>query len=364
MAFFNHLITLAIFALVLIHIHSLPQITISTTSHLIESLTNKEYDAEEKLTHEAINSNMLMYYSYFASMGYCKDEQLASNMCCNYILKENWELVDHGVDPHNSLNNYVFLKSDAKKKFIFAFPGTRGALELTKEILKGFMVSLEGDDEIKVCSYFKERCDGLNDLVFSESHLNIIRSHVGYEVLFVGHSLGGAIATITSLRSALRNYIDPEKNPLVLFVINAPRTGNDYFAAEVMKRISNVFRLVRKGDLVSNVPPCVPNLHGKCQTVIGRSNKFLGEVNEGQDANSISFYYWHIGGLILMNKEMTEAVICPKDQGENFEEKECQNSLSLNIYLHNYLFNRKIGLYSRCTKQGPPENYSFEHYLE
>lgn len=345
MAGSKSLIFVVILLLFTIQIQSSPIIYLNSSSTLIDNLSNEAYDATERLTKTSINSNMLMYYSYFTSMGYCEEPRVEQGKCCSYIFKNNWEMVDHGVDPDNSINNYVFIKSDAYKKFIFTFPGTRGAIELTQEILKGYLVDIEGGDGLKVSSYFKERCDGLTNLVFSESNMNIIRSHEGYEVLFVGHSLGGALASILSLKSVLFNHINSVQNPLVLFTINTPRAGNDIFANEVMKRIPNVFRLVRKGDLVSHVPPCIINLKGKCQTVLDQ-DKFSIDLNS---SDQMSYYYWHIGGLILMNRKMTEAVICPSNQGENFED-DCNNILTINITLHNYIFNNQYGIYERCTK--------------
>lgn len=75
---------------------------------------------------------------------------------------------------------------------------------------------------------------------------------VGRDVTFIGHSLGGALATIAGVDSALLSPADGARFRLVTF--GAPRVGNADFArlAETVGRIDRVCNLV---DLVPAVPP-------------------------------------------------------------------------------------------------------------
>ena len=58
--------------------------------------------------------------------------------------------------------------------------------------------------------------------------------------------------------------------------------------------------------------------------------------------------YRHLGGLILVNKDMTMMTYCPKDIGEDYPDEVCQKSTSLSFEYHTYYFNPDIKLSMRC----------------
>ena len=58
--------------------------------------------------------------------------------------------------------------------------------------------------------------------------------------------------------------------------------------------------------------------------------------------------YRHLGSLVLLNKDMNSLTYCPKDIGEDYPDKECQNSKSVEAKYHQYYFNPDTQISHRC----------------
>ena len=98
-----------------------------------------------------------------------------------------------------------------------------------------------------------------------------------------------------------------------------PRTGNEKWVLDFNNKVKNVLRVVRDGDIIASLP-------------------YLPINNP----------YRHLGGLILVNKEQTSMNYCPKDIGEDYPDKECDSSTSLNFKYHSYYFNPDTKFSHRC----------------
>lgn len=82
------------------------------------------------------------------------------------------------------------------------------------------------------------------------------KNNVPTSVYFTGHSLGGALATISALHIAqLPNLRDSKiKNKIFLYTFASPRVGNDTFAKECNQSIQ-IYRITNSEDIVPRVPP-------------------------------------------------------------------------------------------------------------
>ena len=100
-----------------------------------------------------------------------------------------------------------------------------------------------------------------------------------------------------------------------------PRTGNENWVTDFNTKVKNILRVVRDGDIVTSLP-------------------YLPINNP----------YRHLGGLILVNKEMTSMNYCPKDIGEDYTDDECKRSISLDTKYHSYYFNPDVKFSSRCEE--------------
>ena len=285
---------------------------------------NNNYDASQYITD--FNVEMIKYYSWFGSYGYCKDEEISSGSCCKSknLLNDNWEIVSHNnVKNASSFSyNWVLLKSDKFKKYIIAVPGTREKLQLVLEAVGSVLDSYNDDENIKISHYFLSLYNNLKKDLFSDSNLNEIKSHSDYQIIVTGHSLGGAVASIIAFAIKKEKIFS---NNLVLITYGQPRTGNYYFADYVTKNVNKIFRIVRKKDMVVTIPLYVP----------------LGKKN----------IYYHIGGMIVLNEEMNEFTQCEYSRYEEHSGicKYEGGLLDFEKY-HTKYFNPNVNFGKRCRE--------------
>lgn len=71
-------------------------------------------------------------------------------------------------------------------------------------------------------------------------------------LLFMGHSLGGALAMIAALDHKVQQRT---KLPLSVFTIGQPRVGNTAMVTLLQKELPNVVRMTHKSDPVPHMPP-------------------------------------------------------------------------------------------------------------
>ena len=284
---------------------------------------NEDYDASEIVSSENINQEMLTYYSWFSSYGYCEDLDVPLFCCKNYIkfFTEKWTIVSETSITDYYDYNFVLWRNDEYKKYIIAFPGTRNSiLELLNEAVNIKLVNYnDNDDGIKVVNYFYKVAKEIKDLIFSTENLEDIEAHPGYQIVFTGHSLGASVAALVLYEGVSKYFIYPEINNLALICFGMPRTGNEKWVLDFNSKIKNVLRVVRDGDIVASLPYLL-----------------------------INNPYNHLGGLVLVNKEMTSMNYCPKDIGEDYPDEECERSKSIDFKYHTNYFNPDTKMSERC----------------
>ena len=283
---------------------------------------NVQYDATEIVTQENINQDMLSYYSWFASYGYCKDLEIPLSCCKDYsdFFTDKWTIITKSSTEKYFEYNFVVWRNDEYRKYIFAFPGTRNKiLELLSEAVNTKLVNYDDvDNGIKVVNYFYKVALEIRSLIFTRETLNDFYAHPGYQFIFVGHSLGGSVAAIQLYDALNKKLISQDTNP-ALITYGMPKTGNEKWVTDFNSKIKNILRVVRDGDIVTSLP-------------------FLPINNP----------YRHLGGLILVNKEMNSMNYCPKDIGEDYPDEECVRSVSIDIQYHTKYFNPDVLYSNRC----------------
>ena len=174
--------------------------------------------------------------------------------------------------------NFIILKSKKYKKYIFGFPGTTGIKQLLFECL-GYSLEIFDSKEpnIKVEKFFLETFKLLYKDLFSNKIINELKLNSDYQVIFTGHSLGGAIATLSSYYFA-KNKIST--NEPILITFGQPRVGNEEFAKNYMKLIPQIFRVARKGDLVTVIPPAKELKDLKCFGIFNIINLFKNSISK------------------------------------------------------------------------------------
>ena len=254
-----------------------------------------KYDPSQKIT--GYNSNMINYYYWFGCFAYCDNEQIEKGNCCSqYNITNDWTIIFNkeyfigiegllniasiilGIIPSISLQiklllfsinklvelineylvsiyyyNFVILKSDKYKKIVCAFPGTTNGLQLLLEILISFLIDIpnKNKENYKVSKMFYDVFENIKeDFVNTLKSLSEINDE-NYQIIFVGHSLGGAIATISTFYCVDQNIIKAEP---ILLTFGQPRVGNELFAKNFTKKVKQIYRFARLKDLVTLIP--------------------------------------------------------------------------------------------------------------
>ncbi|MCB0195573.1 MAG: lipase family protein [Anaerolineae bacterium] len=78
-----------------------------------------------------------------------------------------------------------------------------------------------------------------------------VKSTKHKQVVFVGHSLGGALASLAALDTA---YNIPGKE-ISCYTYGSPKVGNDNFVKAYNKLVPNTYRCVNGRDMVPSAPP-------------------------------------------------------------------------------------------------------------
>ena len=237
-----------------------------------------------------------LYYEQFLPVSYCKDKEREEGKCCDNLFEtQGWKRADVVKPSAEELEelkkkfkdetyNFQVLYNDKYEKILVLFPGTRGGVaQFIKEIL-GFTLKDWGDEGIKVMKYFLELFEAISPRVFRsvENLYSQIPTATKYQIIFEGHSLGAATATLHAFEYA-RSYLSKYNNVKspALLSYGSPNVGNTEFKAKIDKIIPVIYRVVRYGDMVATIPPKI---------------------------GAIDFY--PTKGLAMINKEITTLYNC------------------------------------------------------
>jgi predicted lipase len=77
------------------------------------------------------------------------------------------------------------------------------------------------------------------------------------KILFTGHSLGAALASINAIYTAMMSL----NIPLEVYNFGSPRFANENLAQFVMQNVPNHYRMVHNRDIVPHLPPEVEYRH-------------------------------------------------------------------------------------------------------
>lgn len=100
------------------------------------------------------------------------------------------------------------------------------------------------------------------------SHVSyLVQKNPDYKIVVVGHSLGGALATICAME--LNEMLSFSKN-IRLVSYASPRVGNEEFVELVAKHFPDPYNRVRVtngNDIVSHIPPYVMGFHQSAREI-------------------------------------------------------------------------------------------------
>jgi hypothetical protein len=279
------------------------------------------------------------YFLQFSGHAYCLHQHIKNNACCSFLTNEHrWELVaaaNHQVYDYN----FIIHRHDEYKKIVVSLPGTRTYEELWDIVKHSGAEEYKKNPNYKIVGFFYEMFLKIKKKFKTNLKL-LYKENPGYQVIFTGHSLGGAMASILALNAVETGIIKKTATSPMLITYGQPRTGNDIFANDVMKNVPLVYRVVRNGDLVASLPTCEWNFLGtECISVL-QDSKFDGSFECHKELQT--FNAWHIGGLKLFNRQMTKYNECGVKYGENNPKESCNPDIRVSMENHCFYFDAEV----------------------
>ena len=154
--------------------------------------------------------------------------------------------------------NFVILKNDEYKKIVIAFPGLTFYFQILDELINQGMVDLLDIPPKTKKQYYSvlemyytifKKLE--KDLFDNLEAISGIKNDTDFQVIFTGHSIGGAIATISSFYY-IKKYNFKAKNILITF--GQPKVGNEIFAEELTENLKQIYRIARPNDIATTFP--------------------------------------------------------------------------------------------------------------
>ena len=150
-------------------------------------------------------------------------------------------------------NAYVGL-SLSNKTIVVAYRGTKQDVQLVEEMLVTLAIPKQ-----------KFVAGGHVQAYFLNAHMKLYTNvaknvkslkskYPDYNVLVVGHSLGGAMASIAAASLVYENIVKSDQ--LILYTFGMPRVGDQDYAYVHDKLVPSSYRLVHHRDIVPHLPLC------------------------------------------------------------------------------------------------------------
>ena len=254
------------------------------------------------------------------------------------------------------LYNFVILKNDQYKKIVISFPGLSTYYQLIDEIYYEEMLDLPIKDEKQhyyVMTYYFNIFSEIEENLFSA--LEPLVNDEDYQVIFTGHSLGGAIATLASFYYIKKYKFTPES---ILITYGQPKVGSENFAKELTNIMKGqIYRIARPYDIATLFPIkevdyfiktykfieiamefaefaskiASGNYYGTIKDAIN----FISNFDEAKEKmkslvqyvtrDAADYYYSHTGGLYMINDDTNTVYHCDDFYNENREHSLCKN---------------------------------------
>jgi len=198
-----------------------------------------------------------LLYSYAA---YCPETDLKNDYGC-YWCKMVTNKMNVTATVYSSVSNtYGYLGFSGDTAFV-SFRGTvTGSIENWISDLQIAKSTLyPGISNAKVHTGFLKAYNNIRILLKTKLN-DILTKHNIAKIKFMGHSLGGALATLAAVDTKLTFNL-PKNYALELWTYGCPRVGNSNFYQFAAKNILTSFRTVNQNDIVAHLPPRVLSFH-------------------------------------------------------------------------------------------------------
>ncbi|KAI9294278.1 alpha/beta-hydrolase [Neoconidiobolus thromboides FSU 785] len=190
------------------------------------------------------------YYARLAGAAYCNDASLKS-WSCSHCKEAPVQHVATYFDKSTETKAYLAVDK-IKKAITLGFRGSSTLKNFVQDA-KYFKDPIVFDKkQYKVHRGFKQCSDRLLPM-YIDKLKGLLNEHKDYKLVIVGHSLGGAIATLSTL--ILRQNLNLKDDRLAVFTFGEPRVGDKEFARYLNQQTFTLTRVVNGNDMVPHLSP-------------------------------------------------------------------------------------------------------------
>ncbi|KAI0233964.1 hypothetical protein L0F63_001133 [Massospora cicadina] len=187
----------------------------------------------------------------YSGAAYCQDLTLKTWLCRHCRKLAYSELVFVASDLLTGGKGYVALDHTLKTIVV----AIRGSTNVRNWIVNLNLnrVNLDvgdGTRGISVHEGFQQYAQAITNKLLPT--IALLLNRYNYTLTFTGHSLGGAVATLTSI--AIKNEFKLPWSSINLVTFGEPRVGNVKFATWINQHNPNHARVVNDRDMVAHVP--------------------------------------------------------------------------------------------------------------
>ena len=200
----------------------------SKREHVYKTLTwKRSLSSSSNITHEFDTELAVLLSKY--------------NMCAYNITNKYRKRLDLNTNVVRKLgsNGYMFRVSERRQTYILAYRGTVTGSDVAADI-----------DFSQKEKYGGMVHEGFYDMWKKEFDLSKNEFRPGDTIYVTGHSLGAAIATLTSYK--LAKILD--KCNVICYLYSPPRIGDSIFMHKYAERVPNHWAIINKVDMIPNMP--------------------------------------------------------------------------------------------------------------
>jgi len=211
----------------------------------------------------------------FANLPYCNQEIIKTLACplCSDLLDKSYKVSDIQVTVFEKrVFKVVILKSVSHQEIVVAFGGPK--LVKDPEFYSAvFTLGYDQIHDVHVEKVFAQVYKG-NMQTILKAHLQTLlaqKGHKNYKIIFVGHSFGGALATLAAYDLFESKAISAQNQPKV-YTYGQLKIGHLDFVSDLHKKLE-VIRIIKNTDLTPMLQNC-------------QFNKSLGKWDCSKEAKS------------------------------------------------------------------------------
>jgi hypothetical protein len=284
-----------------------------------------------------------------SSAAYCTDAQLQNLGCgdiCDDLSSYQYQYVrqfTYNISIFQAVSYSMFV-NPSQNIFITAFRGSHSDGQLADEFLTGYAVPYTLNNitsNAVATAYFYDKYEEYLRNDFLSNIQLAAQQYPDYTFYVVGHSLGGALATLAVIDIGFQNIIP--KSQLFMYTYGSPRVGDVNLVEAAIASVNQNFRVTHYKDPIPHVPICVSIAGSEC----------LPYQNHPYEGYLPVFNAFHIWPEVFYNTEsgMTYTTC---DQGESMS---CSDQFSLlETQIEDHL--HYLGVSTECLGNGPTSGSS------